>query len=62
MCVCIFFMYVIEIKNEFNIFNLYAQISKGQIKIMLYSLKNVEHVSTYILGINNWFIKALELG
>jgi len=22
----------------------------------------LEHVSTYILGTNNWFIKALELG
>ena len=29
-----FFMYVIELKK--NEFNLYAQISKGQIKIMLY--------------------------
>ena len=34
LCVCIFFMYVIVYKK--NEFNLYAQISKGQIKIMLY--------------------------
>ena len=64
MCVLYFFLCTLlnQKKNEFNIFNLYAQISKGQIKIMLCSLKNVEHVSTYILGTNNWFIKALELG
>jgi hypothetical protein len=54
---CVFYNFLCMLlnkkKNEFNIFNLYAQISKGQIKIMLYSLKNVEHVSTYILGTNN---------
>jgi len=54
VCVFVFFLcMLLNQKNEFNIFNLYAQISKGQIKIMLYSLKNVEHVSTYILGTNN---------
>ena len=56
MFVCLFFLCMLL--NKKNEFNLYAQISEGQIKIMLYFPKNVEHVSTYILGINNWFFKA----
>ena len=33
VCACIFLCMLLNKKNEFN---LYAQISKGQIKIMLY--------------------------
>ena len=60
MCVFIFFMYFIESKNEFNI--LMHKYLKDRLKLCCIFYENVEHVFTYILGTNNWFIKALELG